>query len=261
MQFEHTPNPNPPEPDHPAHEVTWTVKTSSPEPVTWAVWPPGIVTLSPSETGLSATIKTTGRYGTATVRASQGGVSISQFVWVGFLLRYSKKKNELFAMESHHTARMSTKGRSGHALMWSPSGDCFLLNHEFLAEPTERSATARYWIKGGAPQPEKSDPLYGGNYGKGTFFTPTGGQVWNELGDNWTPINPDSPAIAPVLKDMQQLDALIAWAPPATMPEVEHQATATWITCYILNVDLLEETIEPARNQAQHIPVKKLERP
>jgi hypothetical protein len=261
MQFDSTPNPNAPEPDHPAHEVTWTIKTSSLEPVTWAVWPPGIVTVSPSESGLSATIKTTGRYGTASVRVSQAGVSISQFVWVGFLLRYSKKKNELFAMESQDTTRVSSKGRSGHALLWSPAGDCFVLNHEFLAEPQERHAKARYWVKGGPPQPESHDPLYAGDYGHGTFFTPTGGQVWSESSENWTPISPDDPVIAPVIKDMEKLQALVAWAPPATMPEIEHESATTSVTCYILNMDLLEETVQPAPTQAQHIPVKKIERP
>ncbi|WP_394825867.1 hypothetical protein [Pendulispora albinea] len=282
MKFESTPNPSPQSPPVP---VRWIVGLDAAAGhVSWSADPPEVVEIT-DQTQDDATASawlTPKLSGKARITVQQEGADpISRYVWVGVLWQLQSwppararrddlqggpgavVSRRLRGLWSQTAEMVASSGRPDHDLLWSPAGRCFVFNPT-ISHPSEIT----YWGAGGEPQAIAGpDPVpQGRDYGGAAMYTKTGDHLWIVGAENWTPYtSPPGPSdlVDRIWGELnEERKALVAWAPQylATLSG-KPETLGTFVTCFILNLDLLDDLLENSgtrRDQLQEIPLKKL---
>lgn len=266
MHFLASPNlPPPPAPRLDIHRddgpVTWEVAFSPEDPegdprLHWSATPSGLLEITDEKYDAKhriASAKLTRTpagqgHGAVTVRATwntSGRTTEcvrSRPIWAGYFFRFSH--NTLYLAQSPQVTRVATRARVADALVWSPTGECYVLNLDAKVFDVTHQTSPRFWVldpsKARALPASVGDPAAPGDHGDVVMYPTAGrGNLWTIYGPRWQQFSSVPPVIQPVVDAMIAHDVLVAWAPPEGLVPLPTGDEPLNVTCYLLNVDRL----------------------
>jgi len=205
----------------------------------------------------------------------KGAHPIARQLWIGYFmcLPIDGEVEEIYMAESQQTRDTPTKEGSRHALVWSPTGKCYLLNtNDTTLQIIDRNKTL-YWTSGETKPLQEPDPLEPGDYGDMVYQLknqmlknvprPDSGLVWSLAGTSWQRRTTPSD-LWTVIQKMREMQAVVAWAPPELVEGMQAHERAPEddnlsVTCYVLDTYQLQRVSGYDPKNLQKFPLHRFE--